>query len=467
MGNRICRKSTVEERFTRPQRLVRNPSNVDYKKLRKLILSQKLAPCFDGVEDSNNNPDLEECPICFFYYPSLNRSRCCMKGICTECFLQMRPYNAMSSAQCPFCKTPSYAVEYRGARTQEEKGLEQAEEQRVIEAKIRMQLRESQNTERLILGNQNSSLEVQPSAIGSRQLCNVASADIDLQCFGGLQDINNTGLSFVGGGIQVVGSPGNAWSGRYDEFDIDLEEIMMMEAIWQSIQDSRLLGGTANQSSGSIGTVGEFYISNQSESSLAVVGQTGVPTSDSVTSAVAVAIASLAEDNTFHSEGPQSIRDNSEVNQGENQNAVVGNQSCMLGTTCCGADSPVNSDKEAEFDDTESENCCLVNRCSMTEDDSQGSISAYPLNVSQCSSEGFISDEDPTAEEANDVESSCLSSLHTISDSSCESTSTSNIGGSPSYLSHSGPTTIERQLRPFSNFCSLSSHTFTLSSDTS
>lgn len=69
MGNRISiRKRSgrrpVEERFTRPKRFIIEPANVDYKKLRKLILSEKLAPCFDGVEESN--PDLEECPICFF-----------------------------------------------------------------------------------------------------------------------------------------------------------------------------------------------------------------------------------------------------------------------------------------------------------------------------------------------------------------------------------------------------------------
>lgn len=121
MGNRISiRKGSgrrpVEERLTRPRRLVLESSNVDYKKLRKLILSEKLAPCFDGAEESN--PDLEECPICFFvihssknriffygfwllatgflmelfwgydlqYFPSLNRSKCCMKGICTGWF---------------------------------------------------------------------------------------------------------------------------------------------------------------------------------------------------------------------------------------------------------------------------------------------------------------------------------------------------------------------------------------------
>lgn len=32
---------------------------------------------------------LEECPICFLAYPALNRSRCCDKEICTECYLRV------------------------------------------------------------------------------------------------------------------------------------------------------------------------------------------------------------------------------------------------------------------------------------------------------------------------------------------------------------------------------------------
>lgn len=31
----------------------------------------------------------------------------------------------LTVARCPFCKTANYAVEYRGVKTKEEKGLEQ------------------------------------------------------------------------------------------------------------------------------------------------------------------------------------------------------------------------------------------------------------------------------------------------------------------------------------------------------
>ena len=67
MGNRIGgrRKAGVEERFTRPQGLYEH-RDIDQKKLRKLILEAKLAPCYPGADDAAaGGGDLEECPICF------------------------------------------------------------------------------------------------------------------------------------------------------------------------------------------------------------------------------------------------------------------------------------------------------------------------------------------------------------------------------------------------------------------
>lgn len=52
----------VDEKYTRPQGLY-NHKDVDHKKLRKLILESKLAPCYPGDEESAH--DREECPICF------------------------------------------------------------------------------------------------------------------------------------------------------------------------------------------------------------------------------------------------------------------------------------------------------------------------------------------------------------------------------------------------------------------
>ncbi|XP_008789801.2 E3 ubiquitin-protein ligase DA2-like [Phoenix dactylifera] len=242
MGNRMCRsrRRPVEERLTRPQRLVRQPSDVDYKKLRKLILSQKLAPCFDALDDPDLG-DLEECPICFFYFPSLNRSRCCSKGICTECFLQMKPSDITRPVHCPFCKTPYYGVEYRGARTMEEKALEQAEEQKIIEAKIRMQC-ESQNAVQVMPADQTCSLlEVGGPSSGP----DYGRVTSDLGC-----------SSLTHESFDVDGSSAPNTCSRHEELDMDLEEIMVIEAIWQSLQDSRFHPSGTNQTSGSNAIVG-------------------------------------------------------------------------------------------------------------------------------------------------------------------------------------------------------------------
>uniref|UniRef100_A0A0E0E4J5 RING-type domain-containing protein n=1 Tax=Oryza meridionalis TaxID=40149 RepID=A0A0E0E4J5_9ORYZ len=152
----------VEERLTQPRRLLRQLSDVDSGRLRRLIRSGDLAPCFDAAEDAAGLD--EDCPICFYFYPSLNRSKCCGKGICTECFLQLMPSKSSkvvhissrvlsytdkadcqlhlapdNSLGCPFCKTASYAVEYRGNRAKREKKLDQQKEQNTSESKKKIQ----------------------------------------------------------------------------------------------------------------------------------------------------------------------------------------------------------------------------------------------------------------------------------------------------------------------------------------
>jgi hypothetical protein len=101
MGNKLThRRPAIDDCYTRPQGLY--PSqDVDQRKLRRLILDSKLAPCYPGGEAPA--VELEECPICFLHYPSLNRSKCCTKGICTECFLQMKSPNVTRPTQYPFC----------------------------------------------------------------------------------------------------------------------------------------------------------------------------------------------------------------------------------------------------------------------------------------------------------------------------------------------------------------------------
>jgi len=82
--------------------------------------------------------DATECPICFLYYPPyLNRSRCCDQPICSECFVQIKrsdphvpehhddPNNTEPApstgeegllisepSQCPFCVAPEFGVTY-------------------------------------------------------------------------------------------------------------------------------------------------------------------------------------------------------------------------------------------------------------------------------------------------------------------------------------------------------------------
>ncbi|GJN38988.1 hypothetical protein PR202_gb28076 [Eleusine coracana subsp. coracana] len=59
------RPPVVEERLTRPQRLVMELPDMDTGRLRHLIRSGDLAPCFDGADDAVDG-HVEECPICFY-----------------------------------------------------------------------------------------------------------------------------------------------------------------------------------------------------------------------------------------------------------------------------------------------------------------------------------------------------------------------------------------------------------------
>ncbi|KAJ6895014.1 hypothetical protein NC652_028686 [Populus alba x Populus x berolinensis] len=123
--------------------------------------------------------------------------------------------------RCPFCKTANYAVEYRGVKTKEEKGLEQIEEQRVKEAIIRMR---------------------QPGAFRDdkertqNKIQNTIIAPGDLECWpaAGLQWKVRKLLSSQ----YSIRHPLHTGGNRDDEFDLDLEDIMVMEAIWLSIQFS-------------------------------------------------------------------------------------------------------------------------------------------------------------------------------------------------------------------------------------
>ncbi|KAJ7948865.1 protein SIP5 [Quillaja saponaria] len=284
MGNKLGRRrQVVDEKYTKPQGLY-NHKDVDHKKLRKLILESKLAPCYPGDEELTCN--LEECPICFLYYPSLNRSRCCMKSICTECFLQMKVPNSTRPTQCPFCKTANYAVEYRGVKSKEEKGLEQIEEQRVIEAKIRMRQQELQDEEERIHKRQELSSSSRNMAPLDGEYSSNAAAPSTVSVVEGEEIVSSQDSCAT----PMIRRPPAPRGNRDDEFDVDLEDIMVMEAIWLSIQESgkqrSLLYADAHAPFGQ-------YASEYRIVSHAMVPQTG--SSSSPSGGLACAIAALAE----------------------------------------------------------------------------------------------------------------------------------------------------------------------------
>ncbi|XP_074372878.1 E3 ubiquitin-protein ligase DA2L-like isoform X2 [Apium graveolens] len=283
MGNKLGRrKEVVDDKYTKPQGLYPH-KDVDHKKLRKLILDSKLAPCYPG-DDDHTAFDLEECPICFLYYPSLNRSRCCSKGICTECFLQMKTPNSTRPTQCPFCKTSNYAVEYRGMKTKEEKGIEQIEEQRVIEANIRMRQQELKDEETRMQKRQYARSSSR-SRSGEIEYSSITDSSTIVE---GEGTDSPPYLSAAPSMRQTLPHRQN----REDEFDLDLEDIMVMEAIWLSIQEN---GRHSNSASEDIAPVEQFISENQYASASMVAPVETATSSSSPSGGLACAIAALAE----------------------------------------------------------------------------------------------------------------------------------------------------------------------------
>ncbi|KAI9302525.1 hypothetical protein BJ944DRAFT_251431 [Cunninghamella echinulata] len=103
------------------------PQNYDKKKVRKLIITKKLAPFYKGLEGLENEKmtrnqddhmtgdnDVIECPICFLSYPSnINCTKCCDQPICTECFVQFKRSDPTLPVSCPFCVQDHFGVIYQ------------------------------------------------------------------------------------------------------------------------------------------------------------------------------------------------------------------------------------------------------------------------------------------------------------------------------------------------------------------
>lgn len=143
MGQKSSKAPQVEARYLAPQKLYCY-SEVDLRKLRKLIKDRKLAPCFPGVDSESR--ELEDCPICFLKFPSLNRAVCCHKPICTECFLQVKSLQAGHCPKCPYCKA-DFSIYFHGPISGEQKLKYQAEEQQQALAAKRAQQEERRQSQ--------------------------------------------------------------------------------------------------------------------------------------------------------------------------------------------------------------------------------------------------------------------------------------------------------------------------------
>eukprot|EP01089_Gocevia_fonbrunei_P002222 TRINITY_DN12216_c0_g1_i2.p1 TRINITY_DN12216_c0_g1~~TRINITY_DN12216_c0_g1_i2.p1 ORF type:complete len:367 (-),score=78.37 TRINITY_DN12216_c0_g1_i2:99-1199(-) len=111
--------------------------------IKKWIIEKKVAPLYPGQEEKTNR-ELDECPICFLYYPGgLNRSKCCNKEICTECFLQYKkPNTTLDQSICPFCNRNKFIVVFTGPKPESERLNEEREEQKVIDLQNKMRQHE-------------------------------------------------------------------------------------------------------------------------------------------------------------------------------------------------------------------------------------------------------------------------------------------------------------------------------------
>ncbi|CAO3644337.1 unnamed protein product [Cunninghamella blakesleeana] len=121
----------MDERLLEGNGLYHLQQDYDKKKVRKFIITKKLAPFYKGLEGLENDKksekmtknqddhmtnenDVIECPICFLSYPSnINYTRCCDQPICTECFVQFKRTDPTLPVSCPFCVQPHFGVTYQ------------------------------------------------------------------------------------------------------------------------------------------------------------------------------------------------------------------------------------------------------------------------------------------------------------------------------------------------------------------
>jgi hypothetical protein len=125
-------------------------------------------------------------------------------------------------------------------KTKEEKGIEQLEEQRVIEAQIRMRQQELQeDAERM----KNKQTAASADAVPTAQVeCCVTDGTMTPIASSAQGNDNGALLSQVQHSELILRNSEAFKQMRGNNFDMDLEEVMLMEAIWLSIQDQEALG---------------------------------------------------------------------------------------------------------------------------------------------------------------------------------------------------------------------------------
>jgi len=142
MGNTLDKKGAIDPKYLLPQAPY-SKTAWDSKLLKKSVMEKRLAPFFPGAEEKAS-VEMEECPICFLYYPGgLNRAKCCKKGVCSECYIQIKKgQNSVTS--CPFFNNRRYMTVYTGPLSKDERDTEEREEKKVQDLRAKIQLEESQ-----------------------------------------------------------------------------------------------------------------------------------------------------------------------------------------------------------------------------------------------------------------------------------------------------------------------------------
>ncbi|XRA99239.1 E3 ubiquitin-protein ligase [Pycnococcus provasolii] len=243
----------------RPRVTVGRLQDVDKRKLKRLILSGRLAPCFEAAEEQDAESSLEECLICWSWFPSTNHSECCQKSVCTTCFLQVKappsdgPWQRF--ATCPFCNAENYSVCYGGKKSADERAKEREEEAQVEAAQRRVREEEAQRAaEREAMRRAGQEVEMDPAiAAELRRVVEpmpAARAPSRLPpVSAGRHRRRSSRAAGVGGGdqrralmaleqLQVeLGELQGVFDGVHD--GLDIESVMLSEAIWLSLQDGQ------------------------------------------------------------------------------------------------------------------------------------------------------------------------------------------------------------------------------------